>query len=90
MSIDDIDLTELFPRTIFRFSPLEQLRRVGTEVEETRLEIEANNPDGILHESIDIVQGVFTLLYNQGYTNAQIIQAIKDTQNKNRARGYYE
>lgn len=86
----DIDFTKLFPETKFRFNPLKQLRVVKAEVDEAMEEVNNRNKKGILIESIDIIHSTFTLMYNEGYTNAEINQAIRDVQNKNRARGYYE
>lgn len=89
MIIDDIDFEQLFPRTKFRFDPNNQLIVVEKEVNEAR-EAVFESPERLLSECIDIIYSTFTLLYNEKYSNKQINQAIRDTIEKNKQRGYYE
>ena len=87
--LEDLDFRDLFPRTKFRFSPNDQCDVMLKEVEEVRGAV-FQTRDELLKECVDVLQATFSLIYNEGYTNPEILKAIRDVQVKNRKRGYYE
>ena len=96
-----MNLESKFPKTIFseqyiekyglKKAFLKQLTVVAGEILETQEAWTEQDYEHTIEECVDVMQSIYTALYMiPGYTAKKVENIIKQVQDKNTKRGYYE